>query len=236
MESRIKISVMMSVYNGERYLKCALDSILSQTFTDFEFIIINDGSTDGSRKILESYKDERIRLFSNENKGQMKSLNEAIGYSIGEYIAILDADDLSLPERFEKQVTFMDSNPGVAMCGSLVDFIDKDGNFIETYKVPISSREIRREMFFHCPFIHSSVMIRKSVLDKIGYYNESFHRAHDYELWTRIVYRYPTYNLPEVLVWYRSHDHQFTKHNRSSMRLEGIFIRFLALYRSIVRK
>ncbi len=235
MRSHPKVSIIMSVYNGELYLRQAIESVLSQTFADFEFIIVDDGSTDGSNTILMSYKDDRIRLFHNANQGQLKSLNEAIGHSVGEYIAILDADDISHPERFEKQVDILDLDQSLAMCGSFADFIDKDGKHIGQYQVPISSKEIRREVFFHCPFIHSSMMIRREILDQVGYYNESFSPAHDYELWTRIIYKFATYNIPEYLISYRIHSGQTTTKSRMRMRGKSLLIRMLSIYRSMIR-
>ena len=228
-----KISVIMSVYNGEKYLRQAVQSILTQTYADFEFIIINDGSTDGSRELLEGFKDDRIRLFNDENKGQTKSLNEAIRHSTGKYIARMDADDIALPQRFEKQIYVMESDSDVAMCGSFADVVDGGGRYIRTYRVPVSNSSIRRNILMHNPFIHSSVMIRKDVLDAVGYYDESFNRAQDYELWTRIVFKYTTVNIPEILIKYRIHDDQMTSSFGIKMRMEGIKSRLLGIGRAI---
>lgn len=228
-----KVSVIMSVYNCERYLKEAVDSILSQTFSDFEFIIINDGSTDGSGGILESYKDERIRLFNNQNKGLTKSLNEAIEYSRGEYIARMDADDISLPKRFEKQVKLLDSDQDIVMCGSWAEFIDEKGQDITEYKTPISDREIKNRIIFHNPFIHPSVVIRKKIFDKVGLYDTNFRYAQDYELWTRIATKFNTVNIPEKLLRYRLLREGITKSKNFKVRLLGIKIRWRALLRLI---
>jgi glycosyltransferase involved in cell wall biosynthesis len=224
-----KISVIMSVYNCEKYLKESVDGILSQTFSDFEFIIINDGSADKSREILESYKDSRIRLFNNQNKGLTKSLNEAIGYSNGEYIARMDADDISLPERFEKQIKFLDANPECAMCGTWAEFIDEDGKYLRDYNTPVTDSEIKKEILFHNPFIHPSVMIRKSVFEKVGLYDTSFRYAQDYELWTRIAIKFKTGNIPEKLLRYRLLKEGITKSKNFKVRLLGLKIRWRAL-------
>jgi len=229
-----KISVVMSVYNGEKYLKEAVDSILNQSFKDFEFIIINDGSTDGSKEILENYKDERIRLFNNQNQGLIGSLNEAIGYSRGEYIARMDADDISLPERLEKQISFMESKK-IVLCGSWAEVIDSIGNTIKHYIYPpIGSKKIRLYSIIHCPFIHPSVMFRKEIFEKVGGY-KSYKNIEDYELWTRIIYKNDTDNIPEELIKYRIHDNQITKKNKSEMRVKGFFVRSLALWRFVFR-
>jgi glycosyltransferase involved in cell wall biosynthesis len=229
-----KISVVMSVYNGDKYLKEAIESILSQTFTDLELIIINDGSTDRSREILESYKDGRIRLFNNTNKGLTKSLNEGIRYSNGEYIARMDADDVSMPNRFERQVSFLDSHPGIVMCGTWAQFTDKDGNDNGPYQTPVSGREIRTMLIKHSPFIHPSVMIRRNLFDKVGFYDESFRCAQDYELWTRVVALFDTANLPEVLLKYRVLKSGITGSNRLKVKIAGLKIRWLGIWRLLL--
>ncbi len=230
-----KVSVIMSVYNCEKYIKESIDSILSQNFSDFEFIIINDGSTDRSKEILESYKDERIRLFNNQNKGLTKSLNEAIGYSRGEYIARMDADDISLPKRFEKQINFLESNLDYVMCGTWAEFIDEEGVYLRDYERPVTDSEIKKEILFHNPFIHPSMMIRKSVFSTVGNYKVSFKHIEDYELWSRIVFKYKTANIPEKLFKYRIHKKQITNKNNLIMRIRGIFVRILVLFRFIFR-
>lgn len=230
-----KISVIMSVYNCEKYLKQSVDSILNQSYKDFEFIIINDGSTDRSREILESYKDDRIRLFNNKNKGLTKSLNEAIRYSNGKYIARMDADDISLPERFKKEINFLDSNRDIVMCGTWADFIDENGKLLREFKRPVTDKEIKREIIFHNPFIHPSVMMRKTVFNEIGFYDESFRYAQDYELWTRIVTKFKTANIPEKLLEYRLLKEGITKSNNLKIRIDNFRIRWRALLRFIFR-
>jgi glycosyltransferase involved in cell wall biosynthesis len=230
-----KISVVMSVYNCEKYIKEAIYSILNQNFGDFEFIIINDGSTDKTREIIEEYKDERIKVINNKNKGLTKSLNEGIELAKGEYIARMDADDISLRERFEKQVEFLDFNTDIYMCGTWAEFIDENGVFLKDFKRPITDKEIKKELLFHNPFIHSSVMIRKSVFDKVGLYNESFRYAQDYELWTRVVAKLKTANLPEALLKYRVLKESITKSKNFKVRLLGIKIRLLGIWRLLFR-
>lgn len=137
-----KVSVVMSVYNGEKYLPETIDSILNQTFKDFEFIIINDGSTDKTAKILTSYDDPRIRIFNQENMGLTKSLNRAISLAKGEYIARMDADDISYPERLKKQVDYLNKNPDIGLVGSKYIRIDKRGRKIDEINVPIGTDNI----------------------------------------------------------------------------------------------
>jgi glycosyltransferase involved in cell wall biosynthesis len=226
-----KISVIMSVYNCDKYVREAILSILDQSFSDFEFIIINDGSTDKSREIIESIKDERVILINNQNKGLTKSLNEAVKLSKGEFIARMDADDISLKDRFEKQINFLNLNLDISMCGAWADFIDADENFLKTYKRPITDKEIKKKIIFHNPFIHSTVMIRKEIFSKVGLYNESFRFAQDYELWTRVVSKFKTANLSEVLLKYRVLNESITKSKNLKVRLLGIKIRLLGIWR-----
>lgn len=196
-----KVTVLMAVYNGECYLREAIDCFLHQTFRDFEFLIINDGSTDHSREIILSYDDPRIRLVDNEyNLGLAKSLNKGLELAAGQYIARQDADDISDPERLEKQVAFLDSNPMVALTGTLYETIDAHGKLIERIAMPCGFTDIRWCLLFFNPFSHSAVMFRKSVvLERIGFYNEALRYSEDYELWSRIVRRLEVANLNEYL-------------------------------------
>lgn len=232
-----KISVIMSVYNGEKFLKESVLSILNQTYADFEFIIINDGSTDLSLEILKDFeeKDKRIRLISRENKGLTPSLNEGIKLAQGEYIARMDADDISMPERFEKQITFLEENKEITLCGTWAINIDENGNEIGEYKTPITNKEIKKNILFHNPFIHPSVMIRKSVFEKVGLYNEEFKHIEDYELWTRVIPRFKTANIQDFLLKYRLTSSGVTKKNRKIMLLKGVVVRILYLIRKIIK-
>lgn len=232
-----KISVIMSVYNGEKFLKESVLSILNQTYADFEFIIINDGSTDLSLEILRGFeeKDKRIRLISRENKGLTPSLNEGMKLAQGEYIARMDSDDISMPERFEKQITFLEKNKDIALCGTWAINIDENGNEIGEYKTPITNKEIKKNILFHNPFIHPSVMIRKSVFEKVGLYNEEFKHIEDYELWTRVIPRFKTANIQDFLLKYRLTSSGVTKKNRKIMLLKGVVVRILYLIRKIIK-
>lgn len=201
---KTKVSVLMSVYNDARYVGETVESILRQTFTDFEFIIINDGSTDGTKEVIESFRDPRIILVNRENKGLTKSLNEGIKLSRGQYIARQDADDISLPHRLEKQVTYMDDNPEVAVLGSSFRLINVKGKKIKDYHYPTTHDEIKKCLFaFQSAFPHTSVIFRKDKVQELGEYNERFVRSQDYDLWLRVCQRFEVASLSEPLVCLR---------------------------------
>jgi len=196
----------MSVYNGQKYLRQAIDSVLNQSFRDFEFIIIDDGSTDKSPQILAKYqnKDSRIRVVHQRNLGLTKSLNKAIKLARGKYLARIDADDLAYDSRFEKQVRFLEKHPKIGLIGSRVNIIDEKGKIIGKLSYPIEDHVIRKHLIWHNPFCHSSVMLRKEVIKKTGSYSESFICAQDYDLWMRISKYTQLANLPEILGAWRS--------------------------------
>lgn len=176
-----KISVVMSVYNSAKFIKTAVQSILNQTYTDFEFIIINDGSTDKSMQIIESFADERIVLIDKaQNDGLIAALNDGLEAVKGEYIARMDADDESLPERFKLQIEFMQNHPETDILGTAMFFID--GNKIRIIKPKETHAECLNALFGGVCIMHPTVMIRKTALDKIKY-NEKYKTAEDYKLW-----------------------------------------------------
>jgi len=193
----------MSVYNSERFLREAVESILNQTFTDFEFIIVNDGSTDGTQEILESYRDERIILLNQENTGLTKALNIGIAVTKGKYIARQDADDVSKLERLEKQVAFMETNPEVGLLGTRFQCIDHHGHVTRQAELQTENKWLQNRLAVINHFCHGSVMIRRDALDKVGLFREYFKYAQDYDLWLRIAEQYEVSNLPEYLFCYR---------------------------------
>jgi len=198
-----KITVLMSVYNGEKYLHEAIDSILNQTYKNFEFLIMNDASTDSSREIILSYDDPRIILVDNErNLGLASSLNKGIYLAKGEYIARMDADDISLSHRLQTQVDFMDNHPETGICGSGIKCF---GNSEELIKFS-TNYEINYTLLFHNQLAHATVIMRKSLLEKFKLkYDENILYAQDYELWTRCLELFQIVNLPDVLLLYRVH-------------------------------
>ncbi|MFH0702322.1 MAG: glycosyltransferase [bacterium] len=199
-----KITVLMPVYNGEKYLREAVESILNQTFTDFEFLIINDGSNDKSVEIIESYKDKRILLAHNEaNLGLIATLNKGLDLAQGEYIARMDCDDISLPKRLEKQLKFMDNHQEVGVCGAWIEMFDEKGS-LDINKYSTDHDLIKCKLFFLCTIAHPSVMLRKSFFQKHKlYYSDNYKHAEDFELWQRCGFYFQLRNIPEVLVKYR---------------------------------
>lgn len=199
-----RISVVMSVYNGEKYLEEAIQSILRQTYQDFEFIIVNDCSTDKTSEILKSFKDSRIKVINNpENMGLTKSLNKGVKNAKGKYIARMDADDISLPHRFETQIKFLEENPEYALVGSSFYQIDDTGKTVFWTKVLIRDAEIRRDLKRQNWFGHGSVLIRKSAFIECNGYDEDFKYAQDYDLWLRISERFKIANIEEPLYCWR---------------------------------
>lgn len=196
----------MSVFNGERFLREAVDSILNQTFKDFEFIIIDDGSTDKTSEILENYarQDDRIKIIVNsENIGLTKSLNKGIRQAKGKYIARMDANDIARIDRFEKQVDFMKNNLEIGIVGSSHYFINKKSKIIGKKIPPFKDKDLRKILIKYNVFCHSSIMIRKEVFEKIGFYDENWKSAQDYELYFRIAKYFELANLGKPLVCWR---------------------------------
>src|SRR3989344_7437597 len=210
------VTVLMPVYNGKKYLREAIKSILNQTFRDFEFLIINDGSTDKSAEIIKSFNDARIRLERNEtNLGLIKTLNKGLGLAKGKYIARMDCDDISLPKRLSIQVNFMEKHPEIDVCGSWVKVMGLKQEFVNKY--PQNHEEARAYLLFNTPFAHPSVIIRKEVMEKHKLkYDENYKHAEDYELWSRIINYAKVSNIPKVLLHYRMHDESVSKKNSSA--------------------
>lgn len=200
-----KVSVILAVYNGENYIKDAVNSILNQTYSNFELIIIDDGSSDNTATIVKSFTDPRIRFIEQENTGLAASLNRAIKLATGKYIARQDHDDLSLPPRLEKQVNFLEANPEYAILGTNSIIWEKDKPTNRGHRHPTDFATLNFKLLFDCFFVHSSVMLRKKALDQIGLYTTDPSRQppEDFELWSRIVRQYKAANLNETLLVYR---------------------------------
>lgn len=199
------VTVLMSVYNGERYLEEAIESILGQTFQDFEFIIINDGSTDGTEEILTRYQqmDDRIRVYDQENLGLIAALNMGCQLARGKYIARMDADDVSLPERFSRQLSYMDAHPEVGILGTWTEYIDESGRRSDRLHLPTAPSLIRWALLFGNPIAHGSVMMRLDVIRRLGFYHSDALYCEDYNLWSRASMVTRIANFPEVLLRYR---------------------------------
>jgi glycosyltransferase involved in cell wall biosynthesis len=200
-----KVSVITAVFNGEKSLARSVESVLSQSMSDFEFIIVNDASTDSSADILAGFDDPRILVIENEkNLGLSASLNRALAVAKGEFVARHDADDLSLPERFEQQVAYLDAHPQVGVLGSQMETVDEHGKNLGKYALPISQGMIAWNLLFDRSFAHPSVMMRRELLLNAGGYDEDYKVSQDIELWSRLVFETGFANLPEVLVRYQS--------------------------------
>jgi glycosyltransferase involved in cell wall biosynthesis len=208
------VSVVIPVYNGEKFVRNAMDSILSQTFSDFELIVINDGSTDSSAEVVASYRDPRIVFLENKtNTGLPRVRNQGLDASRGRYIAWLDCDDISLPERLEKQVKFLDTHPQVGVCGGWVKIVGGGRDVIAQY--PAHPEYLRACLLFNNCLANSTVMMRAACTRDIGLrFDLSHHLSQDYGLWTRIPREWKIVNLPEVLTVYRTHSSQVTVHRK----------------------
>jgi glycosyltransferase involved in cell wall biosynthesis len=192
----------MSVYNEERYIYESVMSICSQSYSDFEFIIIDDASTDNTVKIIEKINDSRIKLIkNNENKGLPHNLNVAIGMAKGKYIARMDGDDVADRKRLDRQVEFMEINTNIDICGTWGISISENGR--KRYKIrnPVCDEDIKKRLVCVSSIIHPSVMIRKEVFNSVMY-DENYKSAQDYKLWADC-WKYKFYNIPEYLIYYR---------------------------------
>jgi glycosyltransferase involved in cell wall biosynthesis len=197
----------MSVHNGQEFLREAIDSILNQSYVEFEFLIIDDCSTDSSAEILGEYGqlDKRIAVITNsQNLGLTKSLNLGLRAARGKYIARMDADDISLPERLNKQVAYLNSQASIGLVGSWIEIFGSENRLV---KYPVSNDEIKLELLTRSPFAHPSVMFRKSCVEDFDlFYDEKYVTAQDSELWGRFSRHTQMANLPEVLLNYRSNE------------------------------
>lgn len=208
-----KVSVVMPVFNGEKYLSIAIKSILDQTFKDFELIIINDGSTDNSGNVINSFKDERIvYLKGDTNGGLPHSLNTGIKLAKGRYIARMDADDICEKNRLERQLNFLESNPTIGIVGSSVTMINEKGAKIKVLKRETSHINIKWSSLFSTPMFHPSVM-GKTEIFKNNLYDENFKNSEDYELWSRLLFSTNIIfaNIAEPLLHYRVYPNSFTQ-------------------------
>lgn len=217
-----RVTVLMAVYNGEAYLRDAIDSVINQTFKDFEFLIIDDGSTDTSLKIIQSYSDPRIKLVRNRrNMRIIYTLNRGLRLAKGDYIARMDADDIAFLDRLDKQVSFMDENPDIGISGTWTRIFANSKIISKTIAEPVSHEEIRCKLLFSNSFQHPSVIIRRAFLEKYDLrFDDKFLHVEDYELWVRASMKFRLANIPKVLLYYRYHGSQIGR------RFEGEQINF----------
>ncbi|MBI4253465.1 MAG: glycosyltransferase, partial [Candidatus Rokubacteria bacterium] len=194
------VSVLMSVHNGAPWVRDAVESVLTQTFQNLELIVIDDGSTDATPEILARVSDPRLRVERRPPGGITRSLNVALGFARSALIARLDADDLALPERLERQRAFLAAHAEVGLLGTGAREVDEAGRTAREIRPPADDRAIRRALIRRNPFVHSSVMMRRSVLERVGGYDEALPVAQDYDLWMRMSRLTRLANLPEPLV------------------------------------
>lgn len=225
-----KVSVILPVYNSQDYIKEAIDSILLQSFKNWELIIIDDASSDQTPEIIRICKDKRIIcLRNNKNEGVAFSLNKGLKQVTGEYIARIDSDDICLPNRFELQVEFLDNNPKTVIVGANAEIINFSGEVLSVTDLPTTDIDIRNMLFIRNPLIHPSVMFRKKILDKTGNYNIKFNGAEDYELWFRMLKFGKAYNFKKPLIKRRIHDNVVTKKFRYKVEARALLARLLHL-------
>jgi glycosyltransferase involved in cell wall biosynthesis len=222
----MKVSVLMTVYNAESTIRDAVESILNQTYTDFEFIIINDASTDNTCKILNEIKDSRIRIFTNEeNLGQIRSLNKGINLCKGKYIARMDSDDFSFPDRFKIEVDALDKEPDLAVVSTNGYMHFSNGRIKKIRHYPRNIDEIRFLSLFKSPIIHISVMIRRELINDSKVYDESFLISADWDLWSRILMKGLKIKVLEARsVWFFIANNTYARKNAEIEHSENIKI------------
>lgn len=225
-----KISVIMSVYNGRPYLKEAIRSILTQTYKNFEFIIVDDASTDDSLKYLKSLKDQRIIIIKNKkNLGLAASLNKALQISSGNFIARMDADDISLPERFKSQLDYLSKHKEVDLCGSWVDLIDEKGQKIGEKKYPTNNLDIKKALCWYPPIIHPTLMSKAKVFKVLHGYKKEYDMAEDYELLLRAKNTFTMANVDRKLLLWRLWDKRRSRQEMDKMDKIDLKIKIEAL-------
>lgn len=219
------VSVLMAAYNCERYVAQAVTSVLNQSLQDFELIIVNDGSTDRTLKILQRYaaQDQRICLISRENQGIPRTRNELLAAATAELIAIMDADDIALPNRLAQQVEFLQQHPEVVCLGSAFELIDAKGRFLTKLPVPLYNDEIQQQILAgHAAIFQPCAMLRRSTVQQIGGYDETMPQAEDLDLWLRLGEVGELANLPEALVQYRLHANSVSEQDCALQRQKAL--------------
>lgn len=223
------VSVVMPVYNGERYLKEAIESVLFQSYKNLELIVVDDGSVDASKSIILSYPDARIRLVENtKNSGIVYTRNKGLSAATGEYVATLDCDDIALPDRLEKQVNFLEQNPDHALCGSFFQIMDADGRLSAKMEMPTCNRDIVTYLTVGNCYCNSTIMVRGKLAKELKY-TEGYDIVEDYELWYRISRRTKIAILPFLGTYYRVHGNNISvsKMNDMFSRVKRIYARVL---------
>jgi glycosyltransferase involved in cell wall biosynthesis len=206
------LSIIMPVYNTEKYIKETIESLLNQTFTDFELIVVDDACTDDSINIIKSFRDDRIKIITNNsNKGIVKSRNTGLALAVGEYIAPFDSDDIALPEKFEKQILFMQKNPQYGLIGCWGKSIDEEGKHHNLkWRLTDHAERIPAILLFRSYFLQPTVVMRREAMPVNGYV-EGFEIGEDYMMWFEIAKKFKMFNYPEYLYLYRIHKNSITQ-------------------------
>ncbi|OHV07733.1 glycosyltransferase family 2 protein [Kushneria phosphatilytica] len=213
MSSPPRVTVFIPVHNRQHYIVTAVDSILEQTYTDLELLIVDDGSTDATLDVLAQYRDPRLRVETNPgNLGIPATRNRGLALARGEYIALLDSDDRAWPERLTRQVAMLDRHPELAQIGSACNFMDEHGRMLKRVRRrPVSAAEVDASLPFYCALTNRTILARTALLREIGGYDESFPRCQDYDLHQRLSRTHRMANLPQILVCGREHAARFTR-------------------------
>jgi glycosyltransferase involved in cell wall biosynthesis len=217
----------MVVCNVERFLAQAIESILGQTFTDFEFVIVDFGSTDGSMQIISSYadRDQRVKLHVVPSCGLAEARNASCQFAQGRYLAIMDADDVAVADRLALQVKFMEAHPEVSVLGGSVEWIDANNRALVRWSNPANDQEIQAALLERCPLWQPTVLMRREAFMNVGGYRGAFAPAEDYDLWLRIAERFRIANLGDVVLRYRIHPYQVSLRKRSQQILSVLAAR-----------
>jgi glycosyltransferase involved in cell wall biosynthesis len=241
----------MATFNVEKYVGAAIQSILLQTYQNWELIIVDDCSHDGTAEVIRKYCkiDSRITLLINKaNFGAAVSRNRAISIAVGKYIAIMDSDDVSYPDRFQQQNDYLDANPDISVVGGNADFVDGDGRYLNTSNMPVMTHHIRKIIFKKCPLLNPTVMFRRDFFINMGGYNEKLRRKEDYDLWLRGVKLYNYANINCVVLAYRTRRSQSiadmsyglyvrcSHAHRCGLYFEGLLWAFITLGIGFIRK
>jgi glycosyltransferase involved in cell wall biosynthesis len=228
-----KISVIMPVRNGSGYLDAAVASIRGQSFADFEFLVIDDGSTDGTPDMLRKHaaEDSRIAILNSGGAGIVAALNLGIDNATGFYIARMDADDIALPDRFELQSSWLDANPEIFACGTAATLINAEGKEKQTQPGMSGGKVALRDLLDGNPFIHPTMMIRRDALVAAGLYRAGCTYAEDYDLWIRLAENGPLANLPDITLQFRMHSGQTSNLKRLAQRAATALARQAAMRR-----
>ena len=224
------VSVVMCVRDGARYLRAAVDSILAQSYRDFEFVVVDDGSADATPTILQTYAraDPRLRILRGAGRGIVSALTQGMAAARGRLIARMDSDDIALPTRLQRQVAFLNGRPDIQAVGSAVQIIDAAGKPRAMRSFPADPETIARELQRYNAIANSTTIMRRDAYVQAGGYREPFCQAEDYDLWLRMSERGALANLPDVLLLYREHETQVTRYSRSTSWLANALARDLA--------